>query len=132
MSDDVAPPPPPPPPPLPGRKAGGAPAPSSGGFKDSTAAKSGGFQWNWKAALNILVGIGLIAFGFFEYADIGNREAHHETVRFTGRRSGWLSIMYAIGGRTGVLGFFILAGVLFIGGAVLVMLGKVGHAKSDH
>jgi hypothetical protein len=130
-----APPPPPPPPPIPGRRpaAAAAPtAPATGGFKDSTASGGAGFHWNWKAALNVLIGLGLIGFGFVEFAHIGQLEARHETVHFTGRRSFYLTIMYQIGGRIGVLGFFVIAGILFIGGAVLVMMGKIGHSESKH
>lgn len=129
-------PPPPPPPPIPGRRPAAAAvsaATPTGGFKDSTATTGGGgFHWNWKAALNVLIGLGLIGFGFVEFAHIGQLEAQHKAVHFTGRRSFYLTIMYQIGGRFGVLGFFILAGILFIGGAVLVMMGKIGHSNSKH
>jgi hypothetical protein len=130
MAGDDAP-PPPPPPPISSRPAPAAAA--KGGFKDSTkaAGDGGGFRWNWKAALNILIGLGLIVVGFIEYADIAHKEAVHQEVHFTGRRSGWLTIMYAIGGKFGVLGFFVVAGILFIGGAVLVMMGKIAGGKSE-
>jgi hypothetical protein len=130
-----APPPPPPPPPIPGRRPAAAAAPATGGIKDSTAKSSGGgvsFHWNWKAALNVLIGLGLIVIGFVEFIDIAHREAAGETIVFRGRRSGYLTIMYAIGGRFGVLGLFALAGLLFIGGAVLTFMGKIGHSSSEH
>jgi hypothetical protein len=41
-----------------------------------------------------------------------------------------MSLMYTIGGKWAVLGFFVIVGLGLIGGAVLVMLGKIGH--SDH
>ena len=126
---------PPPPPPIPGRRpaTAAAGAPATGGFKDSTATAAGsGFHFSWKALANIVIGLGLIVVGFLEFVDIGHKEAVHETVHFTGRRSGYLTIMYAIGGRFGVLGFFVVAGLAFIGGAVLVMLGKIGQSQSKH
>ena len=128
-------PPPPPPPPVPGRRpaAAAVAAPATGGFKDSTASAGGaGFHFSWKAVVNILIGLGLIVVGFLEFADIGHKEALHQEVHFTGRRSGYLTIMYAIGGRYGVLGFFAIAGLAFIGGAVLVMMGKIGKSDSKH
>jgi hypothetical protein len=128
-ADDAPPPPPPPPPPIPGRRPGAASSvPATGGFKDSTVKGAGGFRWNWKAALNILIGVGIIGFGIFEFGVLGRREAAAaltgETVRIRGRRSGLTALIYAIGGKVAVLGFFVVVGIIFIGGALAVMFGK--------
>lgn len=128
-------PPPPPPPPIPGRRPAAAAAPvATGGFKDSTAkasSGSGGFRWNWKAALNVLFGLGIIGFGVIEYLSISQTEAAGEEVVF-GRRNRWLRTVYAIGGKWGVLGFFVVVGICLIGGGVLRMMGKIGHSDSEH
>jgi hypothetical protein len=114
--DDVPPPPPPPSGQRPrgGITVSGVPA-SAGGAK---------FQFNWRAALTALGGLAIIAFGVFEFVMITHKEQAGEKVVFTGRRSGWLTLIYGIAGRWGVLGVFALVGLSMVAGAVLVMLGK--------
>jgi hypothetical protein len=125
--------PPPPPPPIPGRRPAAAAPAAAGGFKDSTAKSSsrGGFHWNWRAALNVLVGLGIVAFGIFEFLSISQTEAAGDEVVF-GRRNRWLRTVYAIGGKWAVLAFFVIVGICFIGGAILKMMGKIGHSDSEH
>ena len=92
--------------------------------------QSSGFQFSGKALWNLLIGVGLIGFGIFEYIQIAGVEAEGDTPRF-GRRSGWLKLIYGIGGKWGVLGFFALIGLGLIVFAVLVMLGKKTYDDSE-
>ena len=134
--------PPPPPPPMAG---GGAPPPppppvagTRGTIARGTMPKSGGraqqqssgFQFSGKALWNLIIGVGLIGFGIFEYISLSGMEAEGRTPRF-GRRSGWLRLMYTIGGKWGVLAFFALIGLGLIAFAVLVMLGKKSYDDSE-
>jgi hypothetical protein len=123
MADDV-------PPPVPTSRRS-SPAGVASSFAPAATASAGAstgggmkFQFNWRAALTVLGGLAIIAFGVFEFLDITHKEQRGEEVVFRGRRSGWLTILYSIGGRWGVVGLFAVVGLSMIVGAVLVMLGK--------
>jgi hypothetical protein len=143
--DDIPPPPPPPPPAYAppsskaaARRGGGGtavatPPPAVGGAV--TPGGGGGglkMHWNWKAGLSILGGLLVIGFGVLEFVSIGKKEAAHQAVEFTGRRSGWMQILYGVGGKWGVLGLFVVAGIVTIGGGVLVLLGKKPPHSDEH
>jgi hypothetical protein len=120
---------PPPPPPVPAGSAPAyrAPVSSGGGTVGKSVGGGGGgvkFTFNWQAALTVLGGLAIIAFGVFEYFDITKKEQAGVTRLFTGRRSGWLSLIYSIAGKWGVVALFVIVGVCMVGGGILVMLGK--------
>jgi len=128
--------PPPPPPPMAGAGAP-PPPPTRGTMSRGTMPKSGGaaaastgFTWNWKAALNALFGLGITAFGVFEYFRIAQME-QDGNVHFTGRRRAFWNLLYGIGGKWAVMGLFLLVGISMIIGGVLVMLGKKPASDGD-
>jgi hypothetical protein len=122
---------PPPPPPMAAR--GTMPRgtlPRSGGKAGKSSASSG-FQFSGKALWNLLIGVGLIAFGVFLFVDISHKERSGQEVYFSGRRSGWLNLLYSIAGKWGPLGFFGIIGLGLIGFAVMVMLGKKTYSEDE-
>ncbi|HSI32649.1 MAG: hypothetical protein ACAI43_06140 [Phycisphaerae bacterium] len=113
---------PPPPPPPPVRAAHGAPVPISGA-KPVGESGTGGGGFSWGVVVNMLIGIGLIGFAFFEYKVIADAEAHGQEPRF-GRRSGLTRLVYGIAGKWGVVGVFAGIGLLMLLGGLAVLLGK--------
>lgn len=109
-------PPPPPPPPV---------TPVRGGITDSTGGGGRtGFHFNWRAALTVLGGLAIAAFGVFQYVDITRKEQAGSRVTFRGRKGGIISLLYGIGGKWAVVGLFVLIGGAMVVGGVVVMVGK--------
>jgi hypothetical protein len=100
--------------------------------KSGAAAAAGpaGFKWHWKAALNVLIGVGIAAFGIFEYVHIAHMEQEGE-VHFTGRRRYFWSLLYKIGGKWAITGLFLLVALAMIGGGIMVMLGKKTYNEDE-
>ncbi len=131
--DDAPPPPPPPPvggdvpPPPPTTAYGNLPR---GKIASGATGKKAGF--NWKAALNLLIGLGIAAFGIYMFNDIAATEKAGKTVNIGRGRRGWvLQWIYNVAGKWGVVALFVLVGLMFIGGAIMVMMGK-STGESSH
>jgi len=127
-------PPPPPPPPVSSSFAGSAghtpPVAIKGAKSIGGSDSSGGFKWSWGAALNVLIGLGLIGFAVMEYFLISDAEAQGVAPKF-GRRSGLTRLIYGVAGKWGVAIAFSLIGLAMIVGGILVMMGKTKPAESD-